>query len=185
MENEEIKNESINTTVNESQVSEVHDEAQTTGTESEASETTRDTFSGGPIPRKAPGYLEQFAKDLVNGNVFTDRHVQSAKELMQTFIPVAFMSKESKRHWKDELGMMYEYMDEAVGVHPDTGLPLFTSFQLLHKDDLGELQTHVDEYIAYLESNDLIEKEEDGGEIERPEGKPIAEEPTGEPEAEE
>ncbi len=86
--------------------------------------------------------LEQIAKDLAAGKIFTDRNCSSPEEFMETFPIIGMLKWESmaaQQEWAQNLGMIFEYNDKALVLETDEDPPQFTrmflSFRLLNKED--------------------------------------------------
>lgn len=90
----------------------------------------------------APEELEKVILDLNAGLIFTDRNCQTPEEFMETFPIMGMLKWESdkaQQEWVEQLGMIYEYNDQAVVVETDEDPPqqtrMFLSFRLLNKED--------------------------------------------------
>jgi len=81
--------------------------------------------------------LRQLAMDIVNGHVFTSRHIRESRQDMMgmVFMPVLFMTPEQQKEWEEaEITLIYEYLSKA-GQRSINGYPIFMSCNSLDKTD--------------------------------------------------
>ena len=98
--------------------------------------------------------IKQLAIDLVSGKVFTDRHLPTddVGALHMVFLPLAIMDeKQRKRLAKQEIYLMYEYIDKA-GPRSYNGYPIFFSMQTLNKKDTEAVFAYVKKVKEALEN---------------------------------
>ena len=90
--------------------------------------------------------LKQLACDILDGLVFTDRHVPAGEGdmLKHIFKPLAFMSPTQASLYFDRVALLYEYGDQAgeLGVN---GYPVFFSMKSLDLDQLAQLKQFYEE----------------------------------------
>jgi len=90
---------------------------------------------------KSRDELKKLAIDVVDGKVFTDRHlVEHQKHMIgQVFMPIGLgaFSKKTKEEIY-EIGMVYEYYSKA-GPSTVNGLPVFFSLVVLNKEETDEM----------------------------------------------
>lgn len=84
---------------------------------------------------KTEDVLNQLAKDIVAGQVYTDRHLPDEEAAFMVFMPLALMGDEAMAKFAEQSpGMIYEHLDKA-GPRSINGLPVFMSFQYLNVED--------------------------------------------------
>ncbi len=92
-----------------------------------------------PPARLSEAELAQLAIDVVEGRVYAT----NTEEGLRAFIVVlAFVDLTPI---VDKIGAVYETLEKALP-RSLNGLPMFTSFKLLHVDDLEPLRVKVEEY---------------------------------------
>lgn len=94
--------------------------------------------------------LKQLAMDIVDGKVFTDRHVRKGGEgdMPMIFMPIAlgcFQTEDEANLQK--IGMLYEYYDKA-GPRSMNGYPVFTSLHIFPQVQLELLEQTMRNYEA-------------------------------------
>jgi len=97
-----------------------------------------------------PKELHQLARALVEGRVFTNRHLSEPELVGQVFLPLAFMTPENleKLH-QAKPGLMYELLDRQLP-RQINGMPTFASVRFLTLEDtqtLFELAEKIEEAI--------------------------------------
>lgn len=90
--------------------------------------------------------LRKLAADIIDGVVFTDRHIRKQdRDMFGTiFLPVSL--GDSRVHMTlQSSGMIYEYWSEALprGVN---GYPMFMGFHAVLKKDMPALEHYIAEY---------------------------------------
>lgn len=91
------------------------------------------------LRQKTDDELKNIAKDLVEGKIFTDRHIQDPKDVMLVFEVLAFLTDEQNKDFQEaiksgEIALIYEYMDKAAP-RSVNGMPIFFSCRTLTKDE--------------------------------------------------
>jgi hypothetical protein len=106
---------------------------------------------------KTDAELKQLAKDVWDGKVFTDCHIEEMPDeifigtLKMIFMPLALFGKEDYEDFqKQKPGMVYEYLDQA-GPRSINGYPSFFSFQFLTEEELPKF------HAFYVEVRDARE----------------------------
>lgn len=100
--------------------------------------------------------LKQIAKDIVEGNIFTDRDLR--KQDMEgslvglVFMPVLLMPNPAA--WLADAALLFEYWDKA-GPRSINGYPIFFSVRKITKNDIAALEHYVK---TYWEMKKEIEK---------------------------
>lgn len=89
------------------------------------------------IESLSPEKLNQLAKDFVAGRVFSDRHCPPDM-WTSVFMILGLGDAEVVKGDIDDLGMVYEYLDQA-GPMTVNGYPTFFSFRMLNKADAMKL----------------------------------------------
>lgn len=84
------------------------------------------------ITRMSDELLREFVLGLCDGRLFTSAQIDK-EDVGTTFIVLALASDLEPKDFED-VGIVWEWMDKAL---PRTvnGRPMFTSCQLMHKDD--------------------------------------------------
>ena len=94
--------------------------------------------------------LKQLAMDIVDGKVFTDKHIPDNQQHMLTrvFIPLMLGGLEqiNQDGLLDNVGMIYEYYSEA-GPRGINGMPIFMSFRYLTVADAKRTFEFYDDYL--------------------------------------
>jgi hypothetical protein len=86
--------------------------------------------------------LKKIARDLYDGKIFTDRHLQSLDELRMVFMVLAFMDQtEIKQMEENKVDMVFEYLDKA-GPRAVNGKPCFFSCQTATQDEVAKINTY-------------------------------------------
>ena len=122
--------------------------------------------------------LKKIAKDLFNGDIYTDRHCREY-EILQRFLPLIFMApgKSSssdtsekrddviyeiiereieEKYYKEfvsRIGLIFEYLDKC-GPTSLNGGPVFFSCRFLTKEDTIKMFDYYDKYKTLRESVD-------------------------------
>ena len=87
------------------------------------------------IPNRTDQDVRQLASDLLNGKLFTDRHLKSPEQVRMVFLPIALGAfNEWTEEEFEQIGMIYEHMHEAGPVAVN-GKPSFFSVKLLNIHD--------------------------------------------------
>jgi len=84
------------------------------------------------VPAKTPAELHQLATGIVQGRIFTDRHLDDVKLLPKVFLPIvlgAFRDVDP-----NTVGMIYADMGSATGMAVN-GYPMFRACAVLNKSD--------------------------------------------------
>lgn len=84
------------------------------------------------IPSMSPEKLKEFVMGVVDGRIFTDRHVRHPKDMTQVFMALNFMDPKALR--VDDIGVIWEWMSEA-GPRSINGMPMFMSFRMMNRSD--------------------------------------------------
>jgi len=94
---------------------------------------------------KTDDELKQLAIDLVEGKVYTDRHVPNDM-IGIVFSPIALGAfSDTTDEELDQIGLVYEYLSEA-GKNSINGLPIFFSFRVLNKEQTEKLRGFYNQY---------------------------------------
>lgn len=89
----------------------------------------------GIIPRMTRDERVQFVLNYLNGQVFTDRDVPSAKLLPMVFMPIGFgMFDDWEESDIEKVGCIWQFLSEA-GSRGINGCPMFFSAHLMHCED--------------------------------------------------
>jgi len=91
------------------------------------------------LPDRSNDELNQLAKDLHAGRIFTDRHINNQEDFPHVFMIVGLggFSKLNKED-VEKIGLVYEYLDKA-GPRSVNGMPIFMSIQMLNINDTNKL----------------------------------------------
>jgi len=84
------------------------------------------------VPAKTPAELHQLATGIIQGRIFTDRHLGDVKLLSGVFLPIvlgAFRDVDP-----NTIGMIYAEMGSATGMAVN-GYPMFSACAALNKSD--------------------------------------------------
>jgi hypothetical protein len=96
-------------------------------------ETKKMKFTNKPIEE-----LNQLAKDIFHGSVFTDRHIrESNKERLigSIFMPLIFGGiQQIEIEGPEGCALLYEYYNKAISLCVN-GYPIFISVQMLNEHD--------------------------------------------------
>jgi hypothetical protein len=91
---------------------------------------------------KTDDEIKTIALGLVDGSLFTDRHIRSQdrEQMMQmVFMPLIFLSETDVKHMVDnEADMLYSEMSEAMPTAIN-GYPCFGSFRWLNRSDTAKV----------------------------------------------
>jgi hypothetical protein len=127
------------------------------------------------IESKTEKELNQIARDLHAGRIYTDLHIpeHEAMGLIMVFLPLGFMEKGAREELlNDEPGLLYEYLDEA-NPRSVNGMPTFMSMQILNKKDAEKVldkTRKLDDAISEALGENDEEKTEEDDDGEREEG---------------
>jgi hypothetical protein len=91
--------------------------------------------------------LKQIAVDLVDGKIFSDRHIkENSIDLRMVFMPIALgaFANFEEEDFKN-IGFIFEYLSEA-GPRSVNGYPGFFSFQMLTRAETERMFEFYDEY---------------------------------------
>ena len=99
--------------------------------------------------------LHQLAKDIFEEKVFTSAHIPVNDVLDEVqvgvvFAPIAHMSEEERKELKKDLGLIYEYVDKAVG-ETEKGYPRFDTMSVLTVADMLKLFDEMDHIMKEVE----------------------------------
>jgi len=97
-----------------------------------------------------PKNFKQLAKDIYNGRVYTDRHLQF-NEILSVFMVLMFVNFEDLK----DVFMIYEHIENA-GPMCVNGNPTFMSMKTLNKTECTEVQKYYDEYKELNEKFDIL-----------------------------
>lgn len=92
--------------------------------------------------------LKQFAIDLFDGKIFTDRHLPDGLAAHMVFMPLVFT--EISQAEIEQVGLVFEYFSEA-GPRSVNGCPIFFSMRFLNREQLDKLVGFYDKYKALKE----------------------------------
>ena len=95
-------------------------------------------------PRRGSKEIRMLAADIVDGKVFTDRHITKKDDVVMCFMILVLMDEKTRDSLKD-VGLIYEYIAEA-GPTSVNGMPTFFSMRVVHKDDIPELDMQIKRY---------------------------------------
>lgn len=98
------------------------------------------------VPRKTDEELRELAVHLCAGRVFTERCVpeQDRYMLRLIFLPFTFMDEVP-----DNLGLVYEYLDEAVP-QSINGYPQFFTCRFLATEDIPRFREHLRDVDTFI-----------------------------------
>ena len=89
--------------------------------------------------RQTKEELVKLAEDILNGLVYTSRHLDSPAEITRVFAVLGFMSGKSLAQFKKaKPELLYEYMDKAAPLGCN-GKPMFFSLHSLTKTESEEM----------------------------------------------
>ncbi len=104
--------------------------------------------------------LRELAMDICDGKIFHDRLIDPNRfkqDVGMVFMPLALGGLEGVK--PKTIGLMYEYYDKA-GPRSVNGMPCFFSFNIIHRDNLPDLQKYMEE-IEYFKSKFTGNKEKE------------------------
>lgn len=86
------------------------------------------------IPRHSEEDLSKFVDAYLSGEVFTHKELGSLENIGRVFMPIMAGAATLIEDVVEDIGCIYEYMEHAEprSAH---GMPIFTSFRIMHKDD--------------------------------------------------
>lgn len=91
------------------------------------------------IPMMSDEDLNQLARDMESGVVFSHMHLDSPNDMSLVFMPLVLMNERQHAEFIDSCpGMIYEYVKDALP-RAVNGLPLFASFRTLNIPDTNRL----------------------------------------------
>ncbi len=92
--------------------------------------------------------LRQLALDYVDGKMFTDKQIPEYDQhlIFSIFMPLTFIKDDQWKEFVKDLGMVYEYFDQA-GMRSINGYPMFMSLRYLNREDTEKLRGYVDKLI--------------------------------------
>jgi hypothetical protein len=104
---------------------------------------------------KAHEELKQIAMDLVDGKIFSDRHLGESNQSMlgSVFMPIVLgaFSKMTEEELKEgKVSFIYEYLSEA-GPMAVNGMPTFFSMRVLNKEETEIMFEYHDKYASLKE----------------------------------
>jgi len=94
---------------------------------------------------------KEIALGIHKGDIFTNRHVRDVKDLTMVFMILSFIDDEEqmmeiKKIMKiKEIGMIYEYVDQAISMSVN-GYPTFGSMRILTKEQTKKVWKYVEQY---------------------------------------
>lgn len=102
--------------------------------------------------KKTDDELKNIAVDIYDGKIFHDQMVKSPQDLPMVFMPLILGAfNDFTEDEKKDTRMLYEYVDKA-GPRLINGMPNFSSFNILFKDDFEMMITFFEEYKKLKES---------------------------------
>ena len=97
--------------------------------------------------------LRKVAMDILDGKIFTDRHLPPGDErMLASVFMVLIFAGDSLKDVAQDIGLIYEYIDKA-GPGSVNGYPTFFSFRLLHKDNTVKMEEY---YKQFKEAKDKM-----------------------------
>ena len=96
------------------------------------------------LNQKTDEEIKEIALGIHSGNIFCDRHLQKPDDISFVFIPLILNDGALSEDDLKQIGMIYEYMDEASsrGIN---GYPCFYSMRILGKEDAKKVLEKVEE----------------------------------------
>jgi hypothetical protein len=91
-----------------------------------------------PAP-KSPAELKEIAMGIYKGEIWTDRHCNSARDVFSCFMVLGLGGKKVAEQMESrKIGLVYEYMSKA-GPRAINGMPCFFSCQMLTQNETNEM----------------------------------------------
>lgn len=114
------------------------------------------------VKRVSAEKLQEIFRDVQENKIFTSAHLLD-KELPTllplVFLPIALGALDGvPEEVKDQMGILWQYLDKA-GPRTVNGLPVFTEFNVLHKEDWFILSKMVREAVL-SEANTTLDTED-------------------------
>ena len=110
--------------------------------------------------------LKKIAQEMLAGNIFTDRHLDTGVKAHQVFMPILFFDEKQMEEFKtaiedERIYMIYEYMSEA-GPRALNGMPQFMSYRVLNKEQTETVIKYYNKIKETINTMKLeVEKEKD------------------------
>lgn len=102
------------------------------------------------LKSKTDTELKDLAMAIVKNEVFTHCHLDNQSDIGMVFIPLSFGLNLPEEDLAD-IGMVYEYNSKA-SPRSVNGYPMFTSLNLLNKEDFKKVNEKINEINQALSS---------------------------------
>ena len=103
--------------------------------------------------KKTDSEIKEIAKGIYTRSIFSSVHIRDAKDIRIVFIVLTFMDSEHSEELKKiDIGMVYEYMSEALP-RCINGMPMFMSARML---DMGDAKKVMEKYREIKEAMEKI-----------------------------
>lgn len=111
------------------------------------------------LPRMSDDELVEFVNDYLNGDVVTDQDIEEDM-IPQVFMPLLLGAASQLEPVIENVGCVYEYTHKA-GPRAVNGLPMFMSFNVMHKQDWKAAVKAIKKEDARRQTSIRIERDEE------------------------